>query len=402
MEYFLFALRNLKRKGVRSILTLLGICIGIAAVVSLISLGDGLKLAVSSQFGISSTELINVIAGGSVFSAPGTDVVKPLTTDDVDAIKKISSVDFALARNIATVSIDFNDKTIFTSATSIPDGKEKDFYEITDLKIADGRLLKEGDSKKILIGYSLSQGSKNGFDRNIAVGNKVSILGQNFTVAGILKRQGSFLVDGIVFMHDSEMENLTGYGNNVDTIAVKVKSKDLINRTETDIDKLMRERRHVPADGEDFRISTPESSLAQVNQILTAIQIFIIIVAFISILIGAFGIANTMTTSVLERRKEIGIMKSIGAKNSQIFTLFFVESGFLGIVGGVIGIFLGIFLGYFGTFEINNFFGFDTAPRIDILLILFSIFGSFFIGVLSGIFPAMKAAKQNPVEALSG
>jgi len=402
MEYFLFALRNLRRKGVRSWLTLLGICIGIAAVVSLISLGDGLKIAVASQFGISSTELITVTAGGSGFSAPGSDVVKPLTKSDVDAIGRISSVDFALARNIETVSVDFNNKVIFTSATSIPDGDEKNFYKITDLETIGGRLLKDGDSKKVLIGYSLSQGSKNGFDKDITAGKKISILGENFTVAGVLKKQGSFVVDGIVFMHNSELENLSKYGDNVDIIAVKVKDKDLINRTKIDIEKLMRERRNVPVDGEDFKVSTPEASLAQVNQILTAIQIFIVIIAFISIIIGAFGIANTMTTSVLERRKEIGIMKSIGAKNSQIFMQFFVESGFLGIIGGVLGILLGISLGYIGTFQINNFFGANTSPQLNFGLIFFSLFGSFFIGVLSGIFPAMKAAKQNPVEALTG
>jgi putative ABC transport system permease protein len=400
MEYFSFALRNLQRKGIRSWLTLLGICIGIAAVVSLISLGDGLKLAVSSQFGISKTELITVTAGGSGFSAPGSDVVNPLTKDDVRAIGRISSVDFAIPRNIETISVDFNDKLLFTSATSIPDGDEKKLYQITDLKTISGRLLKEGDSNKILIGNSLSLGSKNGLDKDIRVGNKVSIMGRNFTVAGILKKQGSFIVDGVVFMLDSDMKILGNYRDNVDIISVKVKNKDLINRTKTDIEKLMRERRNVKIGGEDFTVSTPEASLAQINQILTAIQIFVAIIAFISIIIGAFGIANTMTTSVLERKKEIGIMKAIGAKNSQIFMQFFIESGFLGVVGGVLGIAFGAFLGYVGTFEINNFFGSEASPKINFLLISVSLFGSFLIGVLSGIFPAMKAAKQNPVRAL--
>jgi putative ABC transport system permease protein len=401
MEYFLFALRNLQRKGIRSWLTLLGICIGIAAVVSLISLGDGLKFAVSSQFGVSNTELITVTAGGSGFSAPGTDVVKPLTEDDLKAIERISSVDFAIPRNIETISMEFNDKLVFTSSTSIPDGDEKKLYEIAELEIYKGRLLQEGDSNKILIGNSLSLGSKNGFDKNLRVGSKVSILGRNFTVAGILKKQGSFVVDGIVFMLNSELEILKGYGENADIITVKVKSRDLINKTKTEIEKLMRERRDVKAGSEDFTISTPESSLAQINQILTAIQIFISIIAFISIIIGAFGIANTMTTSVLERRKEIGILKAVGARNSQIFMQFFIESGFLGVVGGVLGITLGVLLGYFGTFEINTFFGADSHPKINFILIFFSLFGSFIIGALSGIFPAMKAAKQNPVQALT-
>jgi putative ABC transport system permease protein len=401
MEYFLFALRNLKRKGIRSWLTLLGICIGIAAVVSLISLGDGLKIAVSSQFGVSATELINVRAGGSGFSAPGSDVVKPLTKEDVNAIERISSVDFAIPRNIQTVYADFNDKRIFGSATSIPEGNEKELYQIVDIETQEGSLIKEGDSKKILIGYSLSLGEKNGFDKDIRAGNKISISGTDFTVAGIIKKTGSFMVDGIIFMHNSDMEEIGNYGDNVDIIAVKAKDKSLVNKTKTDIEKLMRQRRGVTLGNEDFIVSTPESSLAQVNQILTAIQIFVSIIAFISIIIGAFGIANTMTTSVLERRKEIGILKAIGAKNSQIFMQFFVESGFLGIIGGILGITLGVLMGYVGTIEINAFFNSTTSPQLNFMLIFFSLFGSFLIGALSGIFPAMKAAKQNPVQALT-
>jgi len=108
-----------------------------------------------------------------------------------------------------------------------------------------------------------------------------------------------------------------------------------------------------------------------------------------------------MTTSVLERRKEIGILKAIGAKNSQIFMQFFVESGFLGIIGGILGITLGVLMGYVGTIEINAFFNSTTSPQLNFMLIFFSLFGSFLIGALSGIFPAMKAAKQNPVQALT-
>jgi putative ABC transport system permease protein len=108
-----------------------------------------------------------------------------------------------------------------------------------------------------------------------------------------------------------------------------------------------------------------------------------------------------MTTSVLERRREIGIMKSVGARNSQIFSQFFIESGFLGFIGGGIGVLFGVLLGYVGTITINNFIGAETQPEISFSLIFFSLFGSFLIGALAGIFPAMKAAKQNPVRALN-
>lgn len=402
MNYFLFALRNLRRKGIRSWLTLLGICIGIAAVVSLIGLGNGLKDAVSSQFGVTSTEIITVQAGGLNYGPPGSDVPNPLTQDDVDEITKLSTVDYAIGRNIETISIDYNDKRVFSYSISIKEGFEKEIYEeLNDLEIESGRLLKSGDSRKVFIGNSLSDESTNGFDKQIVPGKNILINGIQFEVVGIIKKKGSFIYDNTVFMYDNDLENLAGYGDNVDIIGVKVRNKEFMNKTKTDIEKLMRRQRDVKEGSEDFTVSTPESSLEQVNQILGAIQIFISIIASISIIIGSVGIVNTMTTSVLERRKEIGIMKAVGAKNSQVFAQFFIESGLLGLIGGGLGVLLGILLGYFGTFAINSFLGSDSQPQINFLLIFFSLFGSFLIGALAGIFPAMQAAKQNPVQALS-
>ena len=109
-----------------------------------------------------------------------------------------------------------------------------------------------------------------------------------------------------------------------------------------------------------------------------------------------------MTTSVLERRKDIGIMKSIGATNNQIFLQFFIESSLLGLIGGIAGAFFGTMLGFAGMYGINSLLGTELVPNIDFLLILFSLIGSFLIGGIAGIIPAMQAAKQNPVEALRG
>jgi putative ABC transport system permease protein len=400
MNYFVFALRNLYRKGIRSWLTLLGICIGIAAVISLISLGSGLKIAVTSQFGVSSTEVITVQAGGSGFSAPGTDVVTPLTEDDVRAISNLGSVEFATETNIETVKFEYNDKIQIGYAYSVEEEYRKEIYEIDKDETEYGRLLKSGDSGKVVLGHNFYDGETNGYGKSITPGKQIIINGESFKVVGILKKKGSFILDGSVMMYEDELEELAGYGENVDVITVKVRDKDFIDKAKEDIEKLMRNRRDVDVGSEDFTVSTPESSLSQVNQILDAIQIFIIIIASISILIGIVGIVNTMTTSVLERRKEIGIMKSIGARNSQIFAQFFIESGFLGLIGGLVGIIFGISFGYAGTIAINNFLGVDTRPEINFFLIFFALFGSFLIGSLAGIFPAMKAAKQNPIQAL--
>jgi len=164
----------------------------------------------------------------------------------------------------------------------------------------------------------------------------------------------------------------------------------------------MREERDVKEGEEDFEVSTPEASLSTVNDVIFGIQVFIIIIALISVFVGAVGIVNTMTTSVMERKREIGIMKAIGARNEQIFLQFFIEAGLLGLIGGILGAIVGTLISILGILGINSFIGSELKPSIDFLLILFTLTFSFLIGAVSGIVPAMNAAKQNPVDALRG
>src|SRR3989344_293191 len=357
-DYFKLAFRNLKHRGIRSWLTLLGIFIGVLAVISLVSLGTGLKTAVASQFGIGTTEVISVQAGGiSAAGPPGTGVTKFLTYSDADAIERLSTVEAAIPRIITSGKLEYNDFVGFGYAASIPDGDKRDLvYEILDINPEVGRLLKDG----------------------------------------------SFIFDNLVYMNEEPLKDLMNYGERVDIIAVKVRDKDFIGRAKTDIEKLMRARRNVEKGEEDFEVSTPETSLETVNSILGGVQAFIIVVASISILVGDIGIVNTMTTSVLERRREIGIMKSIGARNLEIFNQFLIESGLLGFVGGFLGVIGGLVVGYLGIQGLNNFIGSEISLDLNYFLIIGSLIGSFIIGAVSGIIPALQAAKQNPVEALRG
>jgi putative ABC transport system permease protein len=403
MNYFKFAFRNLRKKGIRSWLTLLGIFIGILAVVSLITLGNAMQVAVTSQFGIGSTEIITVQAGGLSYGPPGSFVTSPLTIEDVEAINRISSVEFAIGRNIETGKLEYNDVLGIGSAFSVPEGYEKEVFDvIADVEAEFGRLLKSGDYRKVVLGYNFKDGDTNSYGKDIVVGKKVLVNDVEFEVVGILKKKGSFIFDWSVLMYDDELKELMDYGDDVDIVAVKVKSKDMMERTKEDIEKLLRQRRNVDVGEEDFSVTTPEATLETVNSVLGAIQAFILIIASISILVGSIGIVNTMTTSVLERKKEIGIMKAIGSRNSQIFMQFFVESGFLGLIGGVLGTLFGLLIGYLGTFGINSWLGSTIAFQVSLPLIFFTLLGSFLIGAFAGIVPAMQAAKQNPVDALRG
>jgi len=400
-DFFLLASKNLKNRGLRSYLTILGIFIGILAVVSLISVGDGLKTAVNSQFGVSSTEVITVQAGGlNSYGPPGSGAVNKLTLKDLDAIRKVSSVKRAVRRNMPSVKLEFNNKVIFGIAASLPNSEDRKFvYEQMELGAEYGRLLEDKDANKVLLGHNF-YADKTGLDKIVRIGNKVLIQDKKFEVAGIIEKKGSFIIDNAVFMNEEPLLDLINVGDEIDLIVVQVKDKSLMNKTKEEIEKVLRKSRDVKLGEEDFEVSTPDAMLDTVNQILTGVQIFVFMIALISIIVGSIGIVNTMTTSVFERRREIGIMKSVGAKNSHVFLLFFIESGLLGLIGGILGIIFGILLGSLGTIAINNFIGATTSLNINFALIIFALLGSFTVGSVSGIAPALNAAKQNPIDAL--
>ncbi|MDA3836363.1 MAG: ABC transporter permease [Nanoarchaeota archaeon] len=401
-DYFVLAYKNLKHRGVRSWLTLLGIFIGVTAVVSLISLGNGLEMAVGSQFGISQTELITIQASGAGFGPPGSTSVNSLDLDDLAAVEKVSGVKRSMGRYLRPGKLEYNDKLAFGYITNVPDGENRDFiYDNLDESAVDGRLLKDGDRGKVFLGYNFYV-DKVGLDKPITAGKNVLINDKEFEVIGILDKKGSFMFDNAVFMGNSDMDKLLDVGEELDLIIVQPVDVNDMDRLKSDLERALRKSRNVKEGEEDFTVETPEAMMDTVNGVLGGIQAFIIIVASISIFIGAIGIINTMTTSVLERRRDIGIMKSIGARNEDIFMQFFIESSLLGLIGGFVGSVFGILIGVAGTAGIASFLGTDLKPSIDFALIGFTLLGSFLLGGLAGISPAMSAAAQNPVDALRG
>jgi putative ABC transport system permease protein len=400
-DYFILAVKNLRHRGIRSWLTLLGIIIGVAVVISLVLLGNGLKMAVMNQFGMGSTEIISIQAGGlNSLGPPGTGVTNPLTVRDLEEIEKLPSVKKTVRRNIGSIRMNFKGINSIGFATNIPLEERRFIQEIAEIKIETGRFFENGDSKKIVLGYNYFIGKNDLSDRPIVPGNRIDIEGERYEVIGITSRKGSFITDNAVYMISEDMERILGYGDKIDIIVVQPESKERMGQTVLEIEKTLRRTRNVKIGEEDFEVSTPEASLAMINELITGVQIFIILVAGISIIVGIVGIINTMTTSVLERRRDIGIMKAIGAKNSQIFLQFFIESGLLGLVGGIVGVVTGTLIGWGGILALGNFLSTNLSLEIDWFFIGIVFVGSFLIGGIAGISPAMQAAKQNPVEAL--
>lgn len=400
-DHLVYVINNLKNRKLRSWLTMIGIFIGIAAVVSLIGLGEGLRTAILDQFGFLGTDILSVQASGIAFGPPGTGTVTPLSRDLADKIENINGVEAAINRYIESGTLEFNDVQAIGLAASMPDGEDRKVIErMINLKTSEGRLLRDGDGKKLVLGNDFSKDDT--FGRGIRAGDKVLLNGENFVVAGILERKGSFFLDSMVLVNEEPLlDVLNKDGEEVGVIGVKVKDIDRMDEIVDAIERLLRKERDVKKGEEDFVVESPQQTLENLNSTLFAVQLFVYIIASISLAVGGIGIMNTMYTSVLERTKEIGIMKAIGARNSAIFTLFFIESGFLGIVGGIIGIILGLIFAYGMAFIGQLALGSDLIQAtIGFPLIFGALAFSFIVGTVFGVLPAYQASKLQPVESL--
>ncbi|NQU98201.1 ABC transporter permease [Candidatus Woesearchaeota archaeon] len=380
---------------------MIGIFIGIASVVSLISLGEGLSNVIESQFDIVGTDVLTITATGNNFGPPGSGVTDPLTISQLEAIERVGGVDFAVGRIIEIGTVEFNNRVEISIIASLPDGERGEhMIDLLNFEVDRGRLLNPGERNKVMVGDSFADSDR--FGKPVQSGSRLYIEERQFEVVGVLKKKGSFVVDSTIIMNDGQMRELFEVDSEeLDGIVAQVKKGVSISKTKEDIERLLRKERDVKLGQEDFGVETAEAALSTINSTLFAVKLFVYLIAAISLIVGGIGITNTMYTTVLERTDEIGIMKAIGAKNRTIFTLFFIESGFLGIVGGIIGIILGASLAkglaFVGQVTLGS--GLINAD-VSMTLVIGSLLFSFIVGTISGLLPALKASKMNPVDAL--
>ncbi len=400
-DYFLLALGNLRHRGLRSWLTILGIFIGIAAVVSLISMGQGLQTAITGQFGTLSVDKLTIQNKGTGFGPPGSTVVEKLNNKDIEIIEGVGGVGKVIPRLIRVGSLEYNKISGFGYAVDIPEDQELIdlVYDSSNFEAEQGRLLKAGDKGKVLLGNNFLE--MNDFEKEFRVGGKIKLNGKEFEIIGFLEKGSDFQTNSVVFIMSSDLKELLGIENEYDLIVVQVRDKDEIEEVAEEIERKLRDSRNEKIGEETFTVETPLQMLESVNTILNIINLIVLGIAAISLFVGGIGIANTMYTSVLERTREIGIMKAIGAQNKDILIIFLIESGLLGLVGGVAGAIIGLG-GAMGIAEIaNQTLGEDLfAIAISYPLLLGAISFSFFVGILSGVFPALQASKLNVVDAL--
>ncbi|MFH1072437.1 MAG: ABC transporter permease [Nanoarchaeota archaeon] len=401
-DYVRLAISNLMKRRLRSWLTMLGVIIGIAAVISLIGIGEGLRLFVTNQFNVAGADVLTIQASGTGQGPPGTGVVNPLTTTQLERIRDINGVKTALGRIIQGANVEFNDKTQLGFLASMPDSPyRKDVEEIISYKVEQGRLLKDGDNTRIVVGNDFTNEDRYG--KKVEIGSTLLIEGKPFTVVGILKKKGSFTIDSAILMNEDVMRTTAGrQKEEYDIIAAQADKGVLPKDVKENIEKVLRKERNVKVGEEDFTVETSESALRNLNSTLFAIQLFVYIIAGISIIVGGIGITNTMYTAVLERINDIGTMKAIGARNSDIFTIFFAESGLIGMIGGAIGIALGYMLAQAMAAGARAALGLDMIQaHVSPWLVLGALLFSFIVGTLAGLLPAYQASKLNPVDALN-
>lgn len=398
-DFFVLGLNNLKRRKLRSWLTMLGIFIGIAAVVSLISLGQGLQETIEEQFEMLGSDKIVIQPKG--MGTPGSTVSDQLILKqkDLEFIENIRGIEWAIGYLVKTGQTKFKDEAKIGFEIGLNPEDWDLSLTMQGLNVIEGRGLKKGDRFKVVVGYNHAFGDV--WKRGIKVGETIEIEGQDFKVIGILETTGNPYDDRALYVAKEILAEILNVKDEESQILVKIaKGFEPLDVAET-IKRKLRKFRGEKEDQETFTIQTSEQLLNTFQNIFGVVQSVLVGIAAISLLVGGIGIMNTMYTSVIERTKEIGTMKAIGAKNSHILLLFLIESGLLGLVGGLIGVGIGIGLAKGAESIAKIYLGTPLLQASMNPLIMFGALAfSFIIGTLSGILPALQASKLKPVDAL--
>jgi putative ABC transport system permease protein len=410
------AFNVLYNRKLRSWLSIIGIVIGVASVISIMALGQGMEKSLEERLGSLGADMITVSpgfsrAGGAQaqFRREGIGegnsdlTVKNLTNKEVQALKLVSNVDYIQGVVSERGEIGYLDETISANIKGVD---TKVWKNIETTKLESGRYLSQGDKNVVVIGNSIAKGR---FKQDIQLNRQITIEGKPFRVVGILaESSGMSSSNSIIFM-PIEMARITleDVGDKeFDSIEIRVKDVNLIDETLAQIEARLMLVRAVSERTKDFTVSSVKAFQETISETINTASLFLSAIAAISLLVGAVGIANTMFTTVLEKTKDIGIMKSIGAKDKDVLTIFLLNSGMIGLTGGIIG---GIF-GIFGSYMLSIFLieGLMSGGRMNsgsaalvTPQIVFLVLGlSILIGILSGVIPAYRASKMNPVDAL--
>jgi len=413
-ESFFTAIDGLKANKSRSALTILGIVIGIAAVIAMMAIGKGAQGLILSQIATLGSNNIFIETGawlkdierGTLKESKVEEIeIKTLKYEDALAIEKIQNVD-----KVAPLVIGVDRVIAETESKKVTYlGTTPQMIEISDLRCYLGRCIEDYDVKSnarvAVLGYKLK---KDLFGDENPVGKKVRIKKTTFKIIGVAEEKGvqSFLnMDELVHMPiTTAQEFLTG-ADYIRWIAVKVKDENLIDQTIEDIRLLLRERHNIynPSGDltkDDFKVVSQKETADVLGQITSIFTVLLSCIAAISLVVGGIGIMNIMLVSVTERTREVGLRKAVGARKKDILLQFLFEAVLLTLIGGVLGIVLGAFISWVTSFVFGQLLNTSWGFLLPLNAVLLGVGVSVAIGLIFGMYPAQKAAKLNPIEAL--
>lgn len=400
-DNIIIALRNIKERKTRVFLTLLGIAIGIMAIVSLMSLGEGMEAAVTQELSALSDTIFVTIGVDTEGAAPtggGLDFnsMEYLMDRDIGDIQRIQGI-----KDISPIIsgggvIEFNNEMKSVSLLGMEPENMKAVFGLDSLGLKEGVFLKQGDQNKCLIGHNIAHEY---FDSDIPVGARIKINNKLFFVSGIYKEEGmgfSTQTDDSIHLTEYDFEKLTGQ-KNVSAAIVRVYDVEQVNAIADEIKTVINENH-----GADdvASVVTMTSILDSIQNVLAIIQTVLLAIAAIALLVASIGIMNTMLTSVMERTHEIGVMKAIGAKNSDVMSIFLFEGMFISLLGGISGVLIGIIGAQGFSLATSQSMGAMIQPVFTVFSIGLGITVAIIVGMISSFYPAWKAAKMSPIEAV--
>ncbi|MEK6958696.1 MAG: ABC transporter permease [archaeon] len=384
--------KNLSRSKTRTFLTLLGIIIGVSAIVSLISIGGGLTSAVEAQVQRLGSDTIFVIPGAATFGMFKTTI----TTSDISNMENTSGVMDVVPIYSTSAVMEYEKEKSTISISAVESSKASIFDNVGFFELGEGRRIAANESGAVMIGDRIAHPT---FEKEIVLRKQVKINGEDYKVVGILKPANTSFGGGpnsgnMVMMSYEGFKRIANDAT-PGIVFVKTTSKESVEGAADDIQAYFDDKY-----GEDsVLVSSSESILGQVNQLLGLITVFVVGIGAISMLVGGIGITNSMVTSVLERTKEIGILKAIGASNELVLSMFMLEAGFIGMVGGIIGIVIGYAFALIVSFA-GNASGFALGAAINPQITFGALAFSMLVGMGAGFYPALRAARMDPVNAL--
>ena len=397
-ECFGMAVNALLANKLRSLLTMLGIIIGVGAVIAMVSIGMGVRTSVADSFASLGSNMLIIMPGstnhGGVRGAAGSR--KSLKYDDAKAIEsKIKGIDYVSP----TVSSSYQVVNGNLNWNTSVEGVTPELMQIRALKVENGSFISASDMNKrsrvAVIGPTVAA---NLFGAENPVGQNLRINNQPFKVIGITASKGQSIgqdQDDVIYIPLTTAQERMLAITHIHSVNIQVSSPEKMDQVQAEIENLLRQRHHIRAGMEDdFTVRNMTSLMESFTENTNMITLLLGSIASISLLVGGIGIMNIMMVSVTERTREIGIRKALGATSSNVLMQFMIESMVIGIVGGVIGIASGILL----SKAIGAFGGLTTT--VDILPVLVSFSFAVGIGLFFGIYPARKAARLDPIDAL--